>query len=166
MTAPPPALPEWTPLATSPGTTDPTVPLSAPGPLLVKGPRSPHEAAPLARSLRVSNDRTVLRRRLMYVRDHVLKRFELYAATMTIAFLGFASGLVWADAGASTTFVVAVVGMGAIQMSIQWAIQERERRLRAQAVAEIREMLRDRVLNQLAVVRIRTAGDPQCTDLQ
>lgn len=51
-------------------------------------------------------------------------------------------------------------------MSIQWAIRERERRLRAQAVAEIREMLRDRVLNQLAVVRIRTAGDPQCTDLQ
>jgi hypothetical protein len=80
---------------------------------------------------------------------------------MTISFLGFAAGLVWADAGASLTFVTAVVGMGAIQLSIQWAVRERERRLRSQAVVEIREMLRDRVLNQLAVMRVRAAVEGQ-----
>ena len=55
--------------------------------------------------------------------------------------------------------------MGAIQLSIQWAVRERERRLRSQAVVEIREMLRDRVLNQLAVVRVRAAVDGRATGL-
>jgi hypothetical protein len=170
MTAPLPTPPEWIPLAASldapqqesppqdppqqqrPTTTRPAPKRPALPPLIAKGASSsPAPARRPSQSAGIAE----------FVRDHVLRRFELYAATMTISFLGFAAGLVWADAGASLTFVTAVVGMGAIQLSIQWAVRERERRLRSQAVVEIREMLRDRVLNQLAVMRVRAAVEGQ-----
>ena len=165
MIAPPPAPPEWTPLAITLHTeTPPPIP---PDPLLDRGPTrlSGPDVAPTRPALRQPRPAPRSVGLAAFVRDHVLKRFELYAATMTISFLGFAAGLVWADAGASLTFVVAVVGMGAIQLSIQWAVRERERRLRSQAVVEIREMLRDRVLNQLAVVRVRAAVDGRAAGL-
>lgn len=98
---------------------------------------------------------------------HFLKRFELYVTLMAVTFLTLAAGLVWADVGSAVVFGATVVGMGTIQWAIQWVDRERQKRLRAQAIAEIREMLVDQVLNQLAAIKMwMTEGrDPAALDL-
>ncbi len=53
------------------------------------------------------------------------------------------------------------LGMGAITSSIQWADRERQKQLRAQAIHEILEMLRDQVLNQLAAMKMWVAENPE-----
>ena len=94
------------------------------------------------------------------VRAHVLKRFELYVAGMALAFMAAAIALIRSDAPAGVAVLATVLGMTPIWASIQWADRERQRQLRARAIAEIREMLTDRVLNQLAAARMWMAEDP------
>ena len=93
-------------------------------------------------------------------RAHLLKRFELYVAALAVAFVAGAVVLVRAEVETSLALLFAVVGLAPILAAIQWADRERQRRLRAQAIGEIREMLTDQVLNQLAAVRMWMAEDP------
>lgn len=104
---------------------------------------------------------------LAVLRAHLLKRFELYVTLMAIAFAGLVVALVWADASAAVSIGVTAISMGAILGAIQWVDRERQRRLRAQAIAEIREMLTDQVLNQLAAVKMwmAEAPDPEALSL-
>ncbi|MEM1117283.1 MAG: hypothetical protein AAF845_15945 [Bacteroidota bacterium] len=101
------------------------------------------------------------------LRAHLLKRFELYVALMAGGFVGLVMALVWADASAPVSIGTTAVSMGLILGSIQWADRERQRNLRAQAIAEIREMLTDQVLNQLAAVKMwmAEAPDPEALSL-
>jgi hypothetical protein len=48
----------------------------------------------------------------------------------------------------------AFAGMLSLQVAIQWADRERQRRLRAKAIHDIREMLQDRILNQLTSIKV------------
>ena len=93
------------------------------------------------------------------LRAHLLKRFELYLAAMALAFVAMALALVQAEASAGVAVLAAVVGLTPMLAAIQWADRERQRRLRARAIAEIREMLADQVLNQLAAVRMWMAQE-------
>ena len=93
------------------------------------------------------------------LRAHLLKRFEIYVALMALAFLGLCGTLIYVGADASASILSTVVGIAPILAAIQWADRERQRRLRAQAIGEIREMLTDQVLNQLAAVRMWMAED-------
>ena len=79
---------------------------------------------------------------------------------MALAFVGVSVGLIEAGASAGVAVIATVVGLTPIWASIQWADRERQRRLRAQAIAETREMLTDQVLNQLAALRMWMAEDP------
>ena len=94
------------------------------------------------------------------IRAHLLKRFELYAGALTFAFVGLIVVLVRADVSAAVAILATTIGMGAILGAIQWADRERQRRLRARAILEIREMLADQVLNQLAAVKMWMAEPP------
>ena len=94
------------------------------------------------------------------VRTHLLKRFELYIAAMAAAFASVSAVVILAEPPAVVVYAVAVFGVSAVISAIQWAGRERERRLRAQAIAEIREMLTDQVLNQLAAMKLWMAEDP------
>ena len=94
------------------------------------------------------------------LRAHLLKRFELYIALMAVAFVSAAVVVILAEPPALVVFTVAVFGISAILSAIQWADRERQKRLRAQAIHEIREMLTDQVLNQLAAMKMWMAEDP------
>lgn len=97
---------------------------------------------------------------LQTLRQHLLKRFELYVLAYAAAFVAVAAVLVQSDVSAAVAFAAAVVGMGGIQAAVQWADRERQRHLRAQAIHEIREMLRDQVLNQLSAMKMWVAESP------
>ncbi len=101
------------------------------------------------------------------IRAHVLKRFELYIACMTLVFVAVIVALVWTDASTAFSIAATALGMGGILSAIQWADRERQRRLRARAIVEIREMLADQVLNQLSAVKMWVAEtpDPAALDL-
>ena len=94
------------------------------------------------------------------VRAHLLKRFELYIAALAVAFATASAAVLLTDPPGVVVYAVAVFGVSAIISAIQWADRERQKRLRAQAIAEIREMLTDQVLNQLAAMKLWMAEDP------
>ncbi len=94
------------------------------------------------------------------LRAHLLKRFEIYVALMALGFVAVSVGLIRSQAPTGVAMIATVVGLTPIWASIQWADRARQRHLRAQAIAEIREMLTDQVLNQLAAVRMWMAEDP------
>jgi hypothetical protein len=93
-------------------------------------------------------------------RHHLLRRVEFYVVALALAFVGALVWVVRADAPALVAVAAAVAGMGAMQGLLQWADRERRRRLRAQDIGEIREMLRDQVFNQLAAMRMWMAETP------
>lgn len=101
------------------------------------------------------------------IRAHLLKRFEAYVLLMASVFAAAIVALVWAEAGAAASVLTTSIGMATILGAIQWADRERQRRLRTQAIAEIREMLTDQVLNQLAAVKMwmAEAPDPEAITL-
>lgn len=88
------------------------------------------------------------------MRRHLVKRFEVYLVALTVAFLGIACALILMEASAAIVFGVTALGMSLIQGSIQWVDRQRQQQLRERAIREIREMLRDRVFNQLATLRM------------
>lgn len=94
------------------------------------------------------------------VRTHLLKRLELYVAAMAVAFTATSVVVVLAAPPPVVVFAVAAFGIGAILGVVQWADRERQKRLRVQAIHEIREMLTDQVLNQLAAMKMWMAEDP------
>ena len=94
------------------------------------------------------------------VAQHLLKRFELYLTVVASAFVGVVYLLFAHDADTGITVAVTVVGMGLIQAAIQWADRERSARLRQRQIHEIREMLRDQILNQLATIKLWLAEKP------
>ena len=79
---------------------------------------------------------------------------------MAVVFLCVAGWLMWLNVSAAVAMLAAVVGMGAIQAAVQWADRAREKSLRAHAIFEIREMLRDQVLNQLAAMKMWVSENP------
>ena len=93
-------------------------------------------------------------------RRHLLRRLEYYVLGWTLAFMVVALSMIWAEVTAAVAFLTTVVGMGAVLGTIQWADRVRERTLRARAIHEIREMLRDQVLNQLAAMKMWVAENP------
>ena len=101
------------------------------------------------------------------VARHVLKRFELYLALVATVFVGVVYWMFQAHTDTGVTVAVTVVGMGLIQAAIQWADGERSALLRQRQIHEIREMLRDQVLNQLSAVKMWVAEppDPATADL-
>lgn len=98
---------------------------------------------------------------------HLLKRFELYLAISATVFVGVVYLLFRYDLNTGFTVAVTVLGMGFIQGAIQWADLERSKHLRTRQIHEIREMLRDQVLNQLASMKLwlAEAPDPQHVEL-
>ena len=89
------------------------------------------------------------------MRKHFIDNIELYlsAAGVLVVWLSSAlirptTGDVWAVA-AITALVVSVLHGG-----IFWVVRRRQRLIREGSIHEIREMLRDRVLNQLAVAKM------------
>lgn len=93
-------------------------------------------------------------------RRHLLRRLEFYVLGWTLAFMVVAMSMIWAEVSAAVAFLTTVVGMGAVLGMIQWADRVRERTLRARAIHDIREMLRDQVLNQLAAMKMWVAENP------
>ena len=93
-------------------------------------------------------------------RSHLLKRLEFYVLGWALLFVSVAAWMVWVDVPAAMAFLTTVVGMGVVQGAIQWADRVREKTLRARAIHEIREMLRDQVLNQLAAMKMWVAENP------
>lgn len=87
-------------------------------------------------------------------RSHLLRRFELYLAGTTTVFLLVVVAMILNHAPAIYTGPVAFIGMLSLQIAIQWADRERQRRLRARAIHDIREMLQDRILNQLTSIKV------------
>lgn len=93
---------------------------------------------------------------------HVLLRFELYLAGTTLVLFGAVTALVLVGAPPMVTGGLACASLLTLQIAIQSVDRERQRRLRAKAIHDIREMLQDRVLNQLAAIKMcatSTAGD-------
>ena len=70
---------------------------------------------------------------------HFVDNIELYLSAAGLV-------VVWA--------VAAVLGVSVLHGAIFWVVRRRQRRIRAQSVHEIREMLTDQVKNQLAVMRM------------
>ena len=99
------------------------------------------------------------------IAQHVLKRFELYLAIGAAVFVGVVYLLFARDADTGITVAVTVIGMGLTQAAIQWADRERSVRLRQRQIHEIREMLRDQVLNQLATIKMWMSEKPDSRDL-
>lgn len=100
------------------------------------------------------------------LKSHVLKRFELYIAGLGAAFAAVIGAVVLAEPPALVVVAVTAGGMGVIQGAILWAGGERSRRLRAQVVHEVREMLTDQVLNQLAAMKMWVAERPDPRELE
>ena len=92
--------------------------------------------------------------------QHILKRFELYLALGAAVFVGVVYWMFFIETETGITVAVTVIGMGLIQGAIQWADRERSTRLRKRQIHEIREMLRDQVLNQLSAVKLWIAEPP------
>lgn len=100
------------------------------------------------------------------LRRHLLCYLEAYALVWATLFLAVAAWMVVADVSAAVAMLAAVVGMGGISGAIQRANRARERTLRARAIHEIREMLRDQVLNQLSAMKmwVGETPDPDVVD--
>ena len=92
--------------------------------------------------------------------QHLLKRFELYLALGATVFVGVVYWMFVIETDTGITVAVTVIGMGLIQGAIQWADRERSARLRRLQIHEIREMLRDQILNQLSAVKLWTSEPP------
>ncbi|WP_420456222.1 hypothetical protein [Rubrivirga sp.] len=89
--------------------------------------------------------------------SHFVRRFELYLATATAALFTVIAWMVLAGVRPLYTGGTAWASLLALQIAIQWVDRERQRRLRAKAIHEIREMLTDRVLNQLSTLKVWAA---------
>lgn len=100
------------------------------------------------------------RSRLDRFRHHLLRRIEHYVAGLALGFVALAAWLIGNDVRALVAVPATIAGMAVVQTVIQWADRRRQQRLRAQAIAEIREMLRDQVLNQLAAMKMWVAENP------
>lgn len=88
------------------------------------------------------------------LRSHVLRRFEIYLAASTALFLIVVISMFLSGIDVIYTGALAFAGMLSLQVAIQWADRERQRRLRAKAIHDIREMLQDRILNQLTSIKV------------
>lgn len=90
---------------------------------------------------------------------HVVRYFEVYLLALVLVVMTSVIGVVESGAGPWTIVGCTFLGMALVQLAIQWADRRRQRALRALAVAEIREMLRDRVLNCLAAMEMWATED-------
>lgn len=96
-----------------------------------------------------------MRERLL---SHILRRFEFYLAGGTIALTVLIGGLVALERSTASTALIGFAGLFGLQVAIYWADRERQRRLRAKAIHDIREMLTDQVLNRLATLKVWAAS--------
>lgn len=68
------------------------------------------------------------------------------------------------DGSSFDTWAVAAItatAVGVLHGGIFWVVRQRQRRVRSRAIWEIREMLEDRVRNQLAVVQMYLPTGPE-----
>ena len=86
--------------------------------------------------------------------EHVVRHFEYYLVGASLTIMAVVSGLVLLGGSAGVTAGVTGVGVLSLQAAIQAVDRHRQRHLRARALYEIREMLRDRVLNELAALKV------------
>ena len=97
--------------------------------------------------------------------SHLLRRFELYLGGTTIVLFAVVAAMILADAEPLTVGAVSWISLLALQITIQVVDRERQRRLRAMAIHDIREMLTDRVLNPLAPVKVWAAMTSDSSEL-
>ncbi len=94
------------------------------------------------------------------VARHLVRRVEIYVVSLTVAFVAVARAMSLQDVHASVAIFVTAVAIGFIHGLIAWANGRRERALRSQVIVEVREMLRDQVLNQLAAMKMWVSEQP------
>jgi len=89
--------------------------------------------------------------------SHIVRRFELYLAGATVVLFSIVATMILRDV--QPLYVVAFSWMSllGLQIGIHGVDRERQRRLRALAIHDIREMLTDRVLNQLSTIKVWAA---------
>ena len=97
--------------------------------------------------------------------SHLLRRFEIYLAGTTIVLFAIVAAMILADAEPLTVGAVSWISLLLLQIAIQSVDRERQGRLRAMAIHDIREMLTDRVLNPLATVKVWAAMTSDSTEL-
>lgn len=90
---------------------------------------------------------------------HVVRFFEVYLAILAFALVVAVVVAVESGAGPWGAVLTTVVGMAIVQLAIQTVDRRRRQSLRARAIHEIREMLRDRVLNSLATMELWATED-------
>lgn len=88
---------------------------------------------------------------------HLLRRFELYLAGTTVVLFGIVAAMILADLPPLYVGAVSWISLLGLQIAIQSVDRERQRRLRAMAIHDIREMLTDRVLNPLSTIKVWAA---------
>ena len=91
---------------------------------------------------------------------HVVRRVELYVVALTAAFVVMAGTMSLRDVPVAVAIFATAIVIGLIHGLIAWANSRRERSLRRQVIMEVREMLRDQVLNQLAAMKMWVSEKP------
>lgn len=91
---------------------------------------------------------------------HVIRRVEIYVVALTAAFVAMAGAMSWWDVPVAAAILATALGIALIHGLIAWANSHRERALRSQVIVEVREMLRDQVLNQLAAMKMWVSEKP------
>jgi hypothetical protein len=97
--------------------------------------------------------------------SHLLRRFELYLAGTTVVLFVVVAAMILADHPPLYVGAVSWISLLVLQIAIQTVDRERQRRLRAMAIHDIREMLTDRVLNPLATIKVWAAMTTDSTEL-
>lgn len=91
---------------------------------------------------------------------HLIRRVEIYVVAMTAAFVAMAGAMSLQDVPVAVAISSTAIALGLIHGLIAWANIQRERTLRSQVIVEVREMLRDQVLNQLAAMKMWVSEKP------
>ena len=97
---------------------------------------------------------------LASVSTHVVRRVEFYVVALTAAFVAMAGTMSLRDVPVAVAILATAIAIGLIQGLIAWANSRRERALRSQVIVDVREMLRDQVLNQLSAMKMWVSEKP------
>ncbi len=94
------------------------------------------------------------------VTRHLVRRVEIYVVVLTAGFVTMAGVMSLRDVPVAVAIFATAIAIGLIHGLIAWANSRRERSLRSQVIVEVREMLRDQVLNQLAAMKMWVSERP------
>lgn len=95
-----------------------------------------------------------------FVVRHLIRRVEIYVVVLAAGFVGMAAVMSVRAVPVAIAIFATAISIGLIHGLIAWANSRRERSLRSQVIVEVREMLRDQVLNQLAAMKMWVSEKP------